>query len=236
MAKITEQKIRSIIREVLQEDAPRSFDVEDLDSGFSWITDPIDKYKGRADVAGEYFKIAPETTDIDLARSSQDVRRFGKRSARQQAVAMQMKFNSGEDLYDLYINQCRECTQIAGGESSARDLIDRLVQIFSEKRDENISQQDAMRQAISALRETQISAHQAGMSIDFRITEGMERIFRALRPYSTFSVIDETSTSAPHWHVFVRSFSRSSYERLAAGDEPEASREQEGVDPDIDAD
>ena len=256
MARITEQKIRSIIREVLQEDAPASFDVEDLDSSLSWITDPIDKYKGRADVADEYFKIAPETTDIDLARSSQNVRRFasasgiiarrlglsppvitsGKRSAQQQAVAMQLKFNSGEDLYDLYINQCRECTQIAGGESNARDLIDRLIQIFSEKRDENISQQDAMRQAIGALRETPISAHQAGMSIDFRIAEGMERIFRELRPYSTFSVIDETSTSAPHWHVFVRSFSRSSYERLADGAEPEASREQEGVDPDIDAD
>ena len=136
MVRITEQKLRSIIREVLREDAPASFDVEDLESSLSWITDPIDKYKGRADVAGEYFKIAPETSDIDLSRSSQDVRRFasasgiiarrlglshpvitsGKRSARQQAVAMQLKFNSGEDLYDLYINQCSECTQVAGGE------------------------------------------------------------------------------------------------------------------------
>ena len=64
----------------------------------------------------------------------------------------------------------------------------------------------------------------------------MERIFDALRPYSSFNVIDETSTAAPHWHVFVRTFTRSRYERLVQGAVPEDSREQEGVDPDIDAD
>ena len=44
MPKITEQKLRSIIRQILLEDVPGGFEVEDLGGIGSWISDPIDKY------------------------------------------------------------------------------------------------------------------------------------------------------------------------------------------------
>jgi hypothetical protein len=258
MLKITEHRLRAIIRQTLLEDVPSRFDVEDLDSPLSWISDPIDKYKGRADVSGETFKIAPETSDIDLSGSTQDVRRFasavgiisnrmgletpvvtsGKRGARGQAVAMLMKFKGGEDLLDLYVYECSECMQIVGDETRATDLINNIIDIFSSiSGDDGISEREAIRNVASLLRETTISAHQAGMAIDFRPTRGIEAVFSALRRYASFDTIDETNRpGAAHWHVFVREFSRRGYEDVVENIRRQISTSQEGADPDLDAD
>jgi len=258
MPKITEQKLRSIIRQILLEDVPGGFEVEDLGGIGSWISDPIDKYKGRSDVTGEMFKVAPETSDIRLSRSSQDVRRFasavgivsdrmgfetpvvtsGKRSAQGQAVAMLMKFKNGEDLLDLYIYECSECLEIVGDESAATELINSIIDIFSSMSgDEGLTERDAIRDVTALLRRIKISAHQAGMAIDFRPTQGLSEIFEALRNYASFNIIDETNRpGASHWHVFVKEFSRSGYEDVVGNVQRRDPRSQEGIDPDQDID
>ena len=256
--KIKESTLRRIIAKKLLEDVPSSFDVENLGGRSSWITDPLDKYAGRADVDNEMFKVAPETSDIDLSRSSQDVRRFasavgilsdrmgfdtpvvtsGKRSAQEQAVAMLMKFKDGEDLLDLYVYECSECLEIVGDETRATELINSIVDIFSSIRsDGGLTERDAIREVSAFLRTTRLSAHQAGVAIDFRPTRGLETIFNTLRNYASFNMIDETSRpGASHWHVFVKEFSMRSYEDVVENVQRQGPSSQEGADPDQDID
>tara|TARA_R110001583_G_scaffold12612_7_gene55830 strand:- start:9233 stop:10006 length:774 start_codon:yes stop_codon:yes gene_type:complete len=256
--KIKESTLRRIIVKKLLEDVPSSFNVENLGGLSSWLTDPLDKYAGRADVDNEIFKIAPETSDISLSRSSQEVRRFasavgiisdrmgletpvvtsGKRSAQEQAVAMLMKFKSGEDLLDLYVYECSECLEIVGDETRATDLINSIVDIFAGMSPGgDLSESEAVRKVSALLRATRISAHQAGMAIDFRPTQGLEGIFSALRDYASFNTIDETSRpGASHWHVFVKRFSRRSYEDVVENLRRRRPQSQEGIDPEQDID
>jgi len=220
--KISKSRLRRIIREevsfILE---AKGFEVEpDNNTILGKIGKKIGIIPRSQEVSGELFRMSG-VSDRGLENSTEDVRNFakaigyvaklkgietpvvtsGKRSAEKQAESMYNKFKKGEDLIKLYATDCAECQELAGGSQVAKSIVEKMINLFK--------QNDGYREAAKYLKgfyPQVISAHQTGESIDLRVTSGIEEVIKFLKSHADISIIDETSSKFPHWHVHVRSF------------------------------
>ena len=178
--------------------------------------------KGAANVKDYRIKISDEVSDKNLEGTDQDLINIilnfsvwleenypkspvpiitsGNRKPQAQVRALLVKHKKGDDIFDLYVNQCFSCVRHMGGKQNAEKIMSKVMKVLD---NDSLDYDQKEEILVRFLQKNPISLHMSGLAIDLGAQPGLlDRLLEFVELVGlegSLDIIEETKP--PHIHI-----------------------------------
>lgn len=210
----SKKKLRQIVRAYLFEGLETS--------GYDWSDVGALLGKGAANVKDYRIKISDDVSDKNLEGTDQDLINIilnfsvwleenypnspvpiitsGNRKPQAQASALLVKHKMGDDIFDLYVNQCFSCVRHMGGKQNAKVIMGKVMEVLD---NDSLDYKQKKNLLTRLFQKNPISLHMSGMAIDLgsqpRLLESLLEFVDVTGLGKSLDIIEETKP--PHIHI-----------------------------------